>query len=153
MDTKTPTDSLQLPATGTLTPDELLSITLPYYNQLSKQGLLRDEETVDDKTLQKIQHAVLADSNAAVSVRLKQEHYRRLWAFKDRYRLDKWKHKDKVKAMKRARMLERKTARADRRQERKNNRAAKWQAFKDNCIAKAAIRKNKRAAKRAAKVK
>ena len=108
--------------------DELVKLTDPHYTQLSKQGEMRDMETVTDKALSKIQQPVLYDANLAVVLRLRQEQYRRLWAFRDRYRLDKWKHKDKVREMKRNRRKEVRDARAVRREERKAVRVAKKQA-------------------------
>lgn len=108
--------------------DELVKLTDPHYTQLSKQGEMRDMETVTDKTLSKIQQPVLHDANLVVVLRLRQEQYRRLWAFRDRYRLDKWKHKDKVREMKRNRRKEVRDARAVRREERKAVRVAKKQA-------------------------
>lgn len=107
-----------------LLPNELVDLTDPHYTQLSKQGEMRDMETVTDKALSKIQQPVLYDANLAVVLRLRQEQYRRLWAFRDRYRLDKWKHKDKVREMKRNRRKEVRAARAER-------RAAKRQARQD----------------------
>ncbi len=115
--------------------DELVKLTDPHYTQLSKQGEMRDMETVTDKALSKIQQPVLYDANLAVVLRLRQEQYRRLWAFRDRYRLDKWKHKDKVREMKRNRRKEVRAARAERRairrQARLDRHAAKKQARLD----------------------
>ncbi len=115
--------------------DELVKLTDPHYTQLSKQGEMRDMETVTDKALSKIQQPVLYDANLAVVLRLRQEQYRRLWAFRDRYRLDKWKHKDKVREMKRNRRKEVRAARAERRvirrQARLDRHVAKKQARLD----------------------
>ena len=102
--------------------DELVKLTDPHYTQLSKQGEMRDMETVTDKALSKIQQPVLYDANLAVVLRLRQEQYRRLWAFRDRYRLDKWKHKDKVREMKRNRRKEVREARAARRAAKRQTR-------------------------------
>ena len=102
--------------------DELVKLTDPHYTQLSKQGEMRDMETVTDKALSKIQQPVLYDANLVVVLRLRQEQYRRLWAFRDRYRLDKWKHKDKVLEMKRNRRNEVRTARAERRAAKRQTR-------------------------------
>ena len=115
-----------------LQPDELLKLTDPHYTQLAKQGEMRDMETVTDKALSKIQQPVLYDASLAVVLRLRQEQYRRLWAFRDRYRLDKWKHKDKVREMKRNRRKEVRAARAERRaakrQTRRERRSGNQQA-------------------------
>ena len=115
-----------------LQPDELLKLTDPHYTQLAKQGEMRDMETVTDKALSKIQQPVLYDANLAVVLRLRQEQYRRLWAFRDRDRLDKWKHKDKVREMKRNRRKEVRAARAERRaakrQTRRERRSGNQQA-------------------------
>ena len=102
--------------------DELVKLTDPHYTQLSKQGEMRDMETVTDKALAKLQSPVLYDANLAVVLRLRQEQYRRLWAFRDRYRLDKWKHKDKVREMKRNRRKEVRAARAERRAAKRQTR-------------------------------
>ena len=102
--------------------DELVKLTDPHYTQLSKQGEMRDMETVTDKALSKIQQPVLYDANLVVVLRLRQEQYRRLWAFRDRYRLDKWKHKDKVREMKRNRRKEVREARAARRAAKRQTR-------------------------------
>ena len=105
-----------------LQPDELVALTEPHYTQLAKQGEMRDMETVTDKALSKIQQPVLYDANLVVVLRLRQEQYRRLWAFRDRYRLDKWKHKDKVREMKRNRRKEVRAARAERRAAKRQTR-------------------------------
>lgn len=127
-----------------LQPDELLKLTDPHYTQLAKQGEMRDMETVTDKALSKIQQPVLYDANLAVVLRLRQEQYRRLWAFRDRYRLDKWKHKDKVREMKRNRRKEVRAARAERHATAKADRAIRRQARQDTRAAKKQARRDKK---------
>lgn len=131
--------------------DELVKLTDPHYTQLSKQGEMRDMETVTDKALSKIQQPVLHDANLVVVLRLRQEQYRRLWAFRDRYRLDKWKHKDKVREMKRNRRKEVREARADRRAVAKADRAIQRQARRDRREQLRSNRKQARAAKKQAR--
>ena len=82
---------------------ELVEMSAPYHNQLTKQGEMRDNDTIDDKQLKIAQQPVTSAANAIIKLRLAQEQYRAKWDYKDDYKSDKWAHKDKVREMKRKR--------------------------------------------------
>lgn len=103
--------------------DELVALTRPHYNQLCKQGELRDNDTIDDRQLRAAQQPVTAAANVVVKLRLWQEQYRAKWACKDTYKADKWAHKDKVRQMRKDRRELVKSRKAAEREQRRAQKA------------------------------
>lgn len=102
----------------------------PYYAALERQAELRDNDVITDKILQAMQKSLLRDANATILKRIKQEDYRRKWAFKDEKRQDKRDHKAEVKAEKLAFKAQLRAQTDERRRQAKERRAARWAAFK-----------------------
>lgn len=121
--------------------DELVAITRPHYNQLCKQGELRDNDTIDDRQLRAAQQPVTAAANVVVKLRLWQEQYRAKWECKDTYKADKWAHKDKVRQM-----------RKDRRELVKSRKAANAAAKEKQRQTRKAVKAEKRKGKQAPNV-
>lgn len=145
-------DELQRVQNARLTEDELVKLTEPHYNQVVKQGELRDNDTIDDRQLKIAQQPVMSAANAVVKLRLNQEQYRAQWAYKDTLRADKWAHKDKVRQMRKERRELVKSRKAANNAAREEQKQVKKATKEKQCRTVKAAKDAKKAAKVAAKV-
>lgn len=94
-----------------MTDDELVILTQPYSNLLTALGGLRDNETITDKQLFRLQRSVISADDDAVQCHLKREGYLSHWNYRLLKRRDKWAYRDAKKKLKADRRAQLKAAR------------------------------------------